>query len=257
MSGRKWTREENMVIAKCAKFGESSIEIADRLEGRTPTAVRKHAEIRGITLAKGDWKIDPVARASMLDELIRSPGCTLAEVARILGKTRHTVRAMAHHLVKEKLLERYGGSTNRCRYLVTKKWFEGEKGDGSDFRYKEYRIAAMSAMPQYVHEAQEISSTEILLSCVRENSIGQDYQSETTYQTIGVTMQYEPKPWTDRHIASLHAMRRFEQTADYGAQDKPLIKRLNKAIGYLEKRAKENRKARRAAIAIEQAVQQN
>ena len=67
----------------------------------------------------------------------------------------------------------------------------------------------------------------------------------------------ELKPWTDRHITSLMVMRRFEKTADYGAQDKPLIKRLNKAIGYLEKRAKENRKARRAAIAIEQAVQQN
>ncbi len=50
--------------------------------------------------------------------------------------------------------------------------------------------------------------------------------------------------WTHRHLKALHELRSFERTAVWTKQDKPLIKRINKGISYLERRSKLMRKAR-------------
>lgn len=124
MAGRRWTHDEDNTLFACARAGDPSYEIADRL-GRSRGAVLKRAEHYGLRLAGGHWRINPDRRADLLNYLADNPGATLSDAARELRRCVRCVRAMAVNLLRDGLLERTGGATLSCRYVVTPLWTIG------------------------------------------------------------------------------------------------------------------------------------
>lgn len=59
-------------------------------------------------------------RAEVMDML--AAGMSLSQIARILKVVVNVVRNVVLKLVRMGLVERTGGSTNQCRYIVTDKW---------------------------------------------------------------------------------------------------------------------------------------
>lgn len=123
---KRWTNWEKSILLRLANAGESAVEISESLDNRSPETVRKMTQVRGIKTGRTQiWKIDIVQRAALLNYLRDNPTKTLADAAKFLNRSRQSVRIMAHKLVKEGLLERTGGKTNSCRYVITEKWSYG------------------------------------------------------------------------------------------------------------------------------------
>lgn len=121
MGGRRWTRDEKSALIGFARAGDASYEIADAL-ARTRGSVQKMAEVLGVPIAGGHWRVDPIKRGELLDWLAANPGGTLSQAARELRRHPRCVRAMTILLVRDGLIRRTGGATNACRYVVTSKW---------------------------------------------------------------------------------------------------------------------------------------